>query len=201
MTPLQSVVYRWRFGVLLAWPAMVVPGFVVVERYASAPGRLAEPPATWPASIALDRTPGRDTIVMLAHPRCPCTRSSLRELSHLMTAVDGRADGYVLFVDPAGTSWEHTDLWTLAAEIPGMHVLDDRGGAIASLLGAYTSGQVVVYDAAGTLSFNGGITRARGHEGESIGREAITDIVNGRGAPIASSDVFGCDLQEPERAQ
>lgn len=201
---------RWPLLLLGAWPFVVVPGFAMIERYANTPGRLAEPPGIWPASVSLDhpdnssaglRPYGTATIVMLAHPRCPCTRASLGELARLMADVDGRATAFVLFVDPVGHGWEQTDIWRQAEEIPGVRVLTDHDGVIARQFGAFTSGQTLLYDASGKLAFNGGITPARGHEGDNLGRLAITEIVNGGVAQATSSNVFGCDLQEPERAR
>jgi hypothetical protein len=189
---------RWPIVTVLLWPAAVLPGYLVVERYASAPGRPADAPARWPASIPVGRTPGKATVVMVAHPRCPCTRASLRELNRLMAVVDGAAEAVVVFADPADTPWERTDLWTLAEDIPGARVVRDRGDRITRELGAWTSGQVLVYDAAGDLLFSGGITPARGHEGDSTGRLAIVDRLRGQAPPDHPADVFGCELRDPE---
>jgi hypothetical protein len=185
------------FGVVGIWPLVVVPGFVVLERYANTAGKPAEPPSTWPATVDLPRTAGRPTLVMLAHPRCPCTRSSLGELARLMAAVGGRADAWVLFVDPAGTDWSDSDLWAQARAIPGVQVRADPGSVTSAAFGAYTSGQVVVYDAAGALAFTGGITAGRGHEGDNVGRTEITELLVHGVAPTTASSVYGCELREP----
>lgn len=192
---------RWRLVALGLWPLLVAPGFVMLERYTNTPGRAAEAPATWPAELPLARASGRDTLVMLAHPRCPCTRASLSELARLMARIGEHADAVVLFVDPMAEGWEHTDLWRQAEAIPGVRVLTDRGGEISSRFGAYTSGQTLLYDASGALVFAGGITAARGHEGDNQGRLAIAGILNGEETPAASSNVFGCALREPEETK
>ena len=191
---------RWVL-VLGVWPALVVPGYVLVERHASIPGRLAEPPARWPAPPELTRTPGRFSVVMLAHPRCPCTRATLAELGRLMPAITARADVWVLFLDPEGADWRGTDRWVQAEAIPGVHVLADPDGGIADQLHAYTSGQVVVYDPDGALVFNGGITPGRGHEGTNEGRSDVASIVLGTQAVSTTTPVFGCDLHSPEGAR
>ena len=67
-------------------------------------GAAAAAPQTWPSASGIERDPQRPTLVMLAHPRCPCTRASLEELAVLMTRLGGRLDAHVLFVKPSGTS-------------------------------------------------------------------------------------------------
>jgi hypothetical protein len=196
--PLQRA---WILGVLSIWPLMVIPGFVLVQQYANKPGRIADPPQRWPQQVSLPREAGTSTLVMLAHPRCPCTRASLRELARLMAELGDAATATVLFVDPTGEDWEHTDLWEMAEAIPTVRVLTDEGGQIAATFGAYTSGQVLVYDTSGQLVFNGGITSARGHEGDNAGHSAIREIVSRRQLAAVQGQVFGCDLAEPERAR
>ena len=60
---------------------------------------------------------------------------------------------------------------------------------------ALTSGSCFLYDAHGKLLFSGGITSARGHEGDNAGRDAIVKLVHGRPAPQQQTDVFGCALR------
>jgi len=194
-----AVVRRWWMVAVVLWAAAVIPGFAWLEHYANAPGRIADPPATWPTDLPLERHADRYTLALLAHPDCPCTRATLDELSRLMAQVNGRVDAYVLFVDVAGD--EHTDLWTRAEAIPGVRALSDRSSAISRELGAYTSGQVLLYDPSGRLVFNGGITPARGHEGDNTGESAIAELIHGGSVPVATSNVFGCALDAHERQQ
>jgi hypothetical protein len=83
-------------------------------------------------------------------------------------------------------------LWETAAAVPGVRVVRDDG-AEAWRFGARVSGQVMVYDHAGRLQFSGGITGARGHEGDNAGRDAIEALLAGR-PHAASAFVFGCLL-------
>ena len=55
--------------------------------------------------------PARPTLVMLAHPRCTCTRASLAELAELMARVTQRPKAYVVFIKPGGVAeqWERTE--------------------------------------------------------------------------------------------
>src|SRR3712207_4573180 len=129
---------------------------------------------------------------MLAHPHCPCTRASINELARLMTQARGRVTAYVLFVKPEGfsDSWVQSDLWASAAAIPGVTPVLDDGGVEAARFRAATSGQTALYDAAGSLIFRGGITSARGHEGDNAGREAIVSLLTSDEAEEHDTPVF-----------
>ncbi|HEV2903990.1 MAG TPA: hypothetical protein VGW32_03035 [Pyrinomonadaceae bacterium] len=139
---------------------------------------------------------GRHSLVMLAHPKCPCTRASVEELSKLMTNCAGRVNAYLLFVTPksAPRDWYKTDLWSSAARIPDVTVIVDQDGNEASRFGALTSGQVVLYDLNGRLIFSGGITSSRGHVGDNLGRSAIESLILNNSATTSTSRVFGCPL-------
>lgn len=180
----------------LVWLVGVGVGMNLLWGYASSPGETAMPPDRWPVECRIQPAPDRPTLVMLAHPRCPCTRASIRELALVMTACNGKLTAFVAFHRPANVSedWAKTDLWTAALEIPGVSVLSDDGGELARSFNAATSGQVALYDSQGTLLFSGGITAARGHSGDNPGRSAIIALVTGTGFSKPATSVFGCDL-------
>jgi hypothetical protein len=70
----------------------------------------------------------------------------------------------------------------------------DVGGAEASRFGARTSGYVLLYDASGKLTFQGGITGSRGHAGENIGRRTLQRILDAEPGPMHEHAVYGCAL-------
>jgi hypothetical protein len=168
----------------------------VLAAYGNAPGRAEAAPERWPSPAGLALEPDGATLVAFAHPRCPCTRASLRELERLAAESANRLRGTVLFYRPASApaGWERTDLWELAERIPGVRAATDVDGALARSFGAETSGHVVVYDAAGDLAFQGGVTAARGHEGGNRGRDAIRHLLRNGRALEAETPVFGCPL-------
>lgn len=182
----------------LLWVTMVGVGLGIVWRYENTPGVAAAPARFWPAESGLQRPPGTATIVMLAHPHCPCTRASIGELALLMAGCQGRVQAQVLFIQPDGFSdeWGQTDLWRSAAAIPGVRVSLDAGGIEARRFHAQTSGQVLLYDAAGQLLFSGGITGSRGHSGDNAGRDAIVSLLTRGAAERDQALVFGCSLFE-----
>jgi hypothetical protein len=181
------------------WLAGVGGGMAALWRYATVPGVAATPPAAWPRESRIRPGAGRATLVMLAHPQCPCTRASIGELDRLMAHVGDRLAAHVVLVAPAGApdGWDATDLRRAAAAIPGVAVLRDAGGVEARTFRAATSGQVLLYDAAGRLRFSGGITAARGHAGDNAGRSAIEALLAGADPAARETPVFGCALLGP----
>lgn len=184
----------------IAWLILVVIGLWVLSGYENTPGIAAAPPAQWPAASQIQRTPNQATLVILAHPHCPCTRASIGELSSIMAHGQGRLSAYVLFIKPDGVpnDWEMTDLWQNASRIPGVRVIQDTNGGEARHFNAATSGQAILYDPDGRLLFTGGITASRGHSGDNAGRSAIVALVNAGVADRSHTLVFGCPLFDPE---
>jgi hypothetical protein len=91
--------------------------------------------------------------------------------------------------------WEQTDVWRNAASIPGVTVIADVDGAEAARLGVRTSGQTLVYDAAGKLVFSGGITALRGEVGDSPGSRSVGAVLAGRQPVQETTPVFGCPIR------
>ena len=183
----------------VVWLAGVGMGSKFLWDYQTTPGEPGSPPRRWPAGSRLERLPGRATLLLLAHPQCPCSRATVAELSDLVGQVGARATVHVLMYKPREfpDGWERTDLWTSAARIPGVSVHADEDGQEASRFGAATSGHAILYDAEGRLQFSGGITVARGHRGRSAGFHRIVALANGWHADAATSPVFGCAMYSP----
>jgi hypothetical protein len=81
--------------------------------------------------------------------------------------------------------------------MPGVHVLRDIDGAEARRFQAMTSGQTLLYDAAGRLQFSGGITIAKGHSGDNQGRSSIESLLSDVGSDTRATPVYGCPIQTP----
>ena len=130
-------------GVL--WLGVVGAGLGVLWGFENRPGVAAHPPAQWPSSSRLEPATDRPTLVMLAHPRCSCTRASIGELAVLMAQASLRPQAYVLFLKPAqfAHDWEKSSLWHSAAAIPNVTVVRDDDGLEAHRFGAATSGQTM----------------------------------------------------------
>jgi len=186
-----------------AWLAVSGAGMWIVLAHEFRQGLAASAPTAWPEKSVIERVKDRVTLVMLAHPHCPCTKASLDELSAIIARGKDLIDAHVLFIRPEGVSsdWTRTENWRKAEAIPGVHLLVDEKDAEARLFGAKTSGQVIVYDREGRLAFSGGITPSRAHTGDSEGVEAILSIARNGAAARPATAVFGCPLFGPRPAR
>jgi len=186
-----------------AWLSLSAAGMRIVLEHEFGQGLRASAPRSWPAESAIERARDRATLVMLAHPHCPCTRASIGELSAIMARGQGLIAAYVLFIRPEGVpdDWTRTDTWRKASSIPGVRVIADDHDVEARLFGALTSGQVLLYDRDGLLAFSGGITQSRAHYGDNEGVEAILSIVTSGAAARHETAVFGCPLFGPRLAR
>jgi len=183
----------------VVWAFAVSAGLWIIWGYENSPGTAATPPALWPAESRIPRLSDGATLIMMAHPHCPCTRASVGELALLMARTQGRVTSYVLLLKPQGLpkNWKKTDLWNSAASIPDVHVLPDEGGIEAERFHVATSGQTLLYDRDGRLKFSGGITAARGHSGDNAGRSAIVSLLMQGETERTETSVFGCPLFDP----
>jgi hypothetical protein len=142
---------------------------------------------------------------MFLHPYCPCSRASLIELEGIMKDYPA-AEAVVYFVNPhdlpEGT--ERSSNWREASRLPRTNVVCDEEGFLAQRWGIATSGHVIMRGASGHVLFSGGITRARGHLGDSSGSRAVRALLDSlpndsshSGDPL-TAPVFGCPLFSPE---
>jgi hypothetical protein len=190
------------FSITALWGAVwllgVVAGLLLLLHYESAPGPVLAPVAHWPTDSSTTQGSNEFSLIMLAHPRCPCTRASIDELAHLMVHCQGKARAHVLFFKPgdAPTDWEQTDLWRSAAAIPGVQVAVDIDGKEAKRLGAATSGHVLLFGPNGQCHYSGGITGSRGHPGDNLGRSAVLSRLRGESSDVTELPVFGCLLYQ-----
>jgi hypothetical protein len=187
----------------LIWMLVVGVGLAFTWSYESTPGQAASPAVMWPAESKIQRSANRSTLVLFAHPQCPCTRASIEELARIVARSQGQLAAYVLFIKPSGTplNWEKTALWRNAAAIPGVKVRSDYGSTEARHFDASTSGQTILFNRDGQLLFTGGITATRGHSGENEGSDAIIDLVTTGKTRHKKTLVFGCALASPEAPQ
>lgn len=189
------------FLCVIIWLSVAACGIFYLTRFENtAAAANVSYPSVFPPESRLERDAGLPTLIFFAHPKCPCTRASLRELARLMTDIDGKVKAYVVFIKPKDESdnWTATDLRSSAEAIPNVQVLIDEDNRETNIFNAQTSSLTLLYDRTGNLRFNGGITAARGHEGDNAGRRSIFEIVTNESNKSGESLVFGCPLYKKD---
>lgn len=194
---------------VILWILPVLLGFAILLDYHSRSGPQDNPPLSWPSTSLLQPEPGKATLLLFFHPRCPCSNATISELARLLPRLQD-TKAVALLVMPPGTApqFAETALAERCRRIPNLSVRLDMDGAEARIFKIATSGEALLYDQTGSLRFCGGITPGRGHEGDSIGKdriEAITrNIASKQVQALANSytgkakpfycGVFGCSL-------
>lgn len=185
----------------LLWFSTAVAGVFYLAQYESTPADAEiSYPLTFPSESGVERSIEHSTLLFFAHPKCPCTRASLRELSRLTADVNGKLRAFVIFTKPADAAadWAQTDLRANAENIPNVSVLIDDAERETRIFNAQTSGLTLLYDRDGALRFEGGITAGRGHEGDNAGKTAVFEIITKNLEQKAESAVFGCSLRKKD---
>jgi hypothetical protein len=179
------------------WGTVVGIGFVALQLHGASPGQGGPAVELWPSQSRISLCSARPTMVVAAHPLCPCTRATVAELTRVMTSCAGKVEVYIFVLVPEhdGHGWGPAMGLRELGTMPGVHLIDDPGGKEMSRFGALTSGLVALYSQDGRLLFRGGITGARGHEGDNAGRRSLVGLIQGNSSSfLRESPVFGCPL-------
>lgn len=178
------------------WCAALVSGFALVHAQMSTPGDARPAPSAWPEDTSLSLDSDAPTILLFAHPRCPCTRATIRQLATL--PADLRVSVTLVLSGPGLRTYENQPLATLANELLEAEIALDPTGAEARRFGAHTSGHIVAYSPSGQLLFSGGITPGRGHEGPTDALAALAFTLRTNEPSPHASLVFGCPILNPD---
>lgn len=176
------------------WSLLVVSGLAKLAEHQVVPGQAVGGPTSWPADAGFSSDSLKPTLVMLAHPGCPCTLASLRELERIQGETSVGLTAHILFLEVPGAPKEDSATIRLARGLPGVVVHASVPAETAHIWGARTSGQVFLFDRTGVLRFSGGITPNRGHEGLNIGHSAVVSFVRTGKLTTDHAAVFGCSL-------
>jgi len=185
------------FRILLCvWALTVAAGSLFLTHYSNRPGKAAIAPEAWPPESSLSLSMDKATLLVLLHPQCSCSKATLAELERIMITVGSTVDAQLVFFDSPNmeSDWAEGDLWEKAERIQGAQLVRDTDGELMQQFGAFTSGQTLLYDSSGTLLFKGGITAARGHEGDNAGKKALISILKERQNSLNETFVFGCSI-------
>lgn len=195
--------FLWAAG--LVWFITTTFGFYCLTNYAVTSGVQTEQPGRWPTNVSLNVRPNGRQLLMFAHPRCPCSRASIQELSRLVAITNSRAT--VVFWSPdiadrdisEQAEWKESRLVRQVQQDSRLEVRFDPEGRNMKQFGVTTSGHCLLYDSHANLVFSGGITLGRGHEGPNEGQDQLVRLLS-EGRPIESNaafeyPVFGCRIE------
>lgn len=195
----QSNLIR-RFA-LVAWVVALLASITMVYRAAAATPQVApatrEDPSSWPAKSRWQPTPGRTTVVIIAHPECPCTRATITNLLPVLRSSTRPVDTVLILAGPAVTTQPGSTERSLVDALAPTALLRDRDGREAALFGATTSGHVVVFDPRASRVFSGGTTPVRGHVGPCDALDRFTRATLADQPAPAPTAVRGCPLMGP----
>lgn len=183
-------------GCVVTWLALLVAGVAALGSFSTTAGAEGPTPIAWPSDSTLPRTPGQSTLVMFVHPLCPCTRASLSELNQILHRVSNVAAIIVFMRAPGGADVSEASSWARAGQLPHAIRRVDGDGREAARFGALTSGELLLYGPDGERRFAGGITEARGHEGDNAGRRMVLALLADDATQGNEHRVFGCPLAD-----
>lgn len=185
----------WLAASLGAWLVCIAAASTVLWRYNASPGSAGEAPARLPVQFQDSRSPSRFVLVMAIHPRCPCSRATMAELAKILAHSPEVCRPILLAFKPHGEpdSWIETRLCRDARRL-GTEIRIDEDGRAALGMGMLTSGQILLYGRDGELRYQGGITSARGHQGDNAGQRFVQRVLEGEEMPLATLPVYGCSI-------
>jgi hypothetical protein len=186
---------RLRFLGFL-WGGVVVVALAGLEYFVARPGDSGAPPCDWPAQTAITRDFNGPTVVVFVDPKCPCTQATMANLERCLARCPRFPTTRIVVLSENVGLFEGSldDSARRLAARPEVALIWSGDGSETRRFGVKTSGEVLVYALDGRLVFDGGITPARGHQGDSPGCDAIRKLSAGEPIEYHSATVFGCSV-------
>ena len=181
----------------IMWVSALGAGYYILLDYHHSPSLSGQVPSVWPAASQLTLHSNTPTLLVMLHPHCGCSKATLNELEKILARTRERLSVEMVFVGSTDllNQIEESELWLTASRLPYTTITLDRDGVEAKHFGSFASGQVGLFTPEGTLLFQGGITSARGHEGDNLGATTIvTSVLSHATKDVSKTPVFGCDL-------
>lgn len=183
-----------------AWLSLIVFGFALIEKFETTSGpalarqkTAVSPSPYWPSTSKIAfKGP---TLLMFVHPQCPCSKTSVAELRTILPKLKEINTCIVVF-SPPDENWDSAQLLEPLRGEAQIVVYRDESGKAASDFGATTSGEFLFYGANKKLLFAGGITRARGQEGNSAYLDVLQAAIGGSEKHLCQTPVYGCALAD-----
>ena len=147
---------------------------------------------------------GRVTVFAMTSTSCPLSKKYLPTLVELVKS--SQPDVAWVLVNPLATD-KRADMQTAAGQFDGKAIyVHDKDGQLAATLGASTTTDVIMVDAARTIVYHGAIDDQYGF-GYSIDApryrylaDALAAITAGKQPLVAATEAPGCTLERPAKS-
>ena len=182
--------------VVSVWAMALLVGGYLLTDYSLDAQTKAKSVANWPESCRLPVFEGELHVVVFMHPKCVCSRSTLVELKRALQRTKAAPQISFVFYCPADQelAWAQDELWALTEGVKNSEPMVDLNGDEAKKFGVQVSGHVMLFGQSNERIFSGGITSARGHEGDNLGGRMLAAFLDGENPPGAEPPPFGCRL-------
>jgi hypothetical protein len=175
-------------GLILSWSS-----FLTGHQFR--PGDASTFKQDWPQASRLHPSPDTLTVVLFAHPECPCLSATLTETERLQTLLREPFRLFVVFEDDPAFDLFRSRHFRRVSDWKNAMVVHDADNHEIALFGVQTSGQVLIFDKDRRLLFSGGITESRAHEGDNINLERAVAAGRSHASKVALTPVYGCSLR------
>jgi hypothetical protein len=175
-------------GLILSWSA-----FLTQHRFRS--GNASTFKQAWPQASRLHPRPDALTVVLFAHPECPCLSATLTEMERLQALVGEPVQLFVVFEEDPAFDLSRSRHFRRVSGWKNATVVHEADNHEIALFGAQTSGQVFIFDKDRRLLFRGGITESRAHEGDNPNLERAVAAGRSHASSVALTPVYGCSLR------
>src|SRR5207245_1184321 len=112
---------QWLSG--LFWLGTCIVGSYFAMAYDFKPGSVGPQRGSWPSESHIAWNPGKTTVVAFLHPRCGCTRATVKQLIRTLKANPQAELVAVVFVHPDSNQaddWQEGEyVRTIRSEVPG----------------------------------------------------------------------------------
>ncbi len=178
------------------WLASVSYGLGFLYNYSLKPANMQQVLKNWPEESKIKFAKNQANLVLFLHPHCQCSEASLAELQKIQAQFHKKFKTHLVFILPEGTEqdWIHTKLWKKSQNLANTELIIDKSLQEAKVFASTSSGQVYLFNKERELIFLGGITSARGHQGDSIGNSAIKAYFRSGNMSVEKAPSFGCSL-------
>lgn len=181
------------------WLGLLGFAYSLLVSYENTANKTEVNPKLWPRESQLKFDKRKDNLIIFLHPRCPCSDSSLEELNKLMAKSPKSINVIAVFMSSEKQdkeTWLKGKLWKDIKANQEIKVFIDEKNTEIKRFKVNTSGEVLLYNSMGRLTYSGGISPARGHAGDNKGSQLIMKYLQGYKVQNAQSPVFGCLLQK-----